>query len=259
MFCLLEGRRGGESAPPAVTDINRRGKKQRFLLKQWQTISTSPDQGASFNLPCLVKTEEKKKNNKPTLQGERVLRSLIYFGSATQASGRRAALCCRCRTASPGERGARWPPGSQPQSCLSFWPHYCPAKEGESQGINRDRARAPARLLLVFAFPQRSHAGHTKAPVSPGKAFSPRGSALRSLQRVETPRFPPQTINRWIPGLWGRAGAAPPAAPAPGENARATKPTARHSPLVLIVKNSLMRADWYYIAALIKEGYGTAF
>lgn len=50
-----------------------------------------------------------------------------------------------------------------------------------------------------------------------------------------------------------------PLSEAPGENTRAENPTVRHSALILIVKNSLMRADWYYIAALIKEGYGTAF
>lgn len=193
-----------------------------------------------------------------------MLRSLIYFGSAT-----RALLPLQNGELGGGKRGRdapgrikppqRWPPGSQPQSCLLFWPYYCLAKEGEGRGINRDRARAPVRLRLVFASPRRSCAGHTKAPTSLGEAFSPRGSALQSLQRVETPGFPPQTTKRWIPGLWGRAGAAPPAPPAPGENARAAKPTVRHSPLVLIVKNSLMRADWYYIAALIKEGYGTAF
>lgn len=130
-------------------------------------------------------------------------------------------------------------------------------------------------LCFFMALPRKSHKA-THQPqkdlfplgrlshVSGGlKPFNSHHAASKMLLQLLSPMQSPPEEEQ--PSSRAAAAPVPAAAPltplseAPGENTRAENPTVRHSALILIVKNSLMRADWYYIAALIKEGYGTAF
>lgn len=143
----------------------------------------------------------------------------------------------------------RWPLGSQPCSRLYFQLCLC-------SGL--------CCLCFFPVFPCSSH----KATPPALAGFSPSRTILQGRQRGEALPNPPSSSWDDPPAAHPEeeqplplCTAAPLSAPseAPGENTRAANPTVRHSALILIVKNSLMRADWYYIAALIKEGYGTAF